>query len=206
MKSVIDCESVFERLTRAPFPSGGSHDDDTELHLQVCHDCRSLAEALRPAIGLFHESLEDDESLPKYNGRLLAVSANEFIGSGERNRFGALLVAGAAACALAWLGFLANFRGPVDRDISNHHSATPDANGVSLLLAMRLPNSCMKNDSLAAAENSHFRCCTECHRFQGTVPVTSAALRALHTACSACHRPQENSTAMCLRLTCVRTV
>src|SRR5687767_9932150 len=116
MKSVIDCDAVFEKLTRAPFPAGGSDNDETELHLQVCHDCRRLAEALRPAIGLFHESLANDESLPqyngpryngpRYNGRLLELPAYEFTDSQPKNRLGALLIAGLAACALAWLGFV----------------------------------------------------------------------------------------------------
>ncbi len=44
------CDDVFEVLTRAPFPTG-EHDTDMpiERHLTVCHSCRELAEALRPA-------------------------------------------------------------------------------------------------------------------------------------------------------------
>lgn len=196
MKTAIDCDAVFERLTRAPFPGGGNHDEDTELHLQACHDCRSLAEALRPAIGLFHESLADGESLPEYNGRLPETA--EF--GSKKSRCGALFGAGLAACALAWLGFVSSYRAPIERGPSPHVSAVPDASGFSLLVALRLPDSCQERVSLATAQDARFRCCTECHRFGGSGTATNAALRALNAACSACHRPPENSTAVYFRL------
>lgn len=73
------CDQVFERLTRGPFPGGpfadGSSSDPAEdarveRHLACCHDCRRLAEALRPAVELFHEALERTDDLPRYAGRL----------------------------------------------------------------------------------------------------------------------------------------
>lgn len=41
------------------------------MHLQCCHECRQLAEALRPAIGLVHESLDATarRDLPSFLGR-----------------------------------------------------------------------------------------------------------------------------------------
>lgn len=70
MKLLIHCDEVFDILTRGPFPSGHEHDDAVEHHLRCCHDCRQLAEALRPAVELFHECLSADEadSLPEYHG------------------------------------------------------------------------------------------------------------------------------------------
>jgi hypothetical protein len=41
-----------------------------ERHLACCHDCRRLAEALRPAVELFHEALERTDDLPRYAGGL----------------------------------------------------------------------------------------------------------------------------------------
>lgn len=69
----MNCDLVFEILTRGPFPSGEPTDASVELHLSRCHDCRRLAEALRPAVELFHETLayeEDGGSLPGYYGLL----------------------------------------------------------------------------------------------------------------------------------------
>lgn len=69
MNTLMTCDDVFDVLTRQPFPSGDASDADVELHLGVCHECRCLAEALRPAVGLIHESLrENDERLPAYRG------------------------------------------------------------------------------------------------------------------------------------------
>ena len=71
MKAVIHCDEVFDVLTRGPFPAGNANDQQVDDHLVACHDCRELAEALRPAIGLFHESMPDDETeLPMYRGAL----------------------------------------------------------------------------------------------------------------------------------------
>jgi hypothetical protein len=69
----MNCDLVFEILTRGPFPSGDPTDASVELHLSRCHDCRRLAEALRPAVELFHETLSAEEeagSLPGYYGAL----------------------------------------------------------------------------------------------------------------------------------------
>ncbi len=75
MNRLMNCDQVFEILTRAPFPSGEASDASVEHHLGSCHACRELAEALRPAVDLFHESIPADESLdlPGYMGRLFAA-------------------------------------------------------------------------------------------------------------------------------------
>lgn len=65
MHSTIDCEIVFDVLTRGPV----SLNDEPEVRDHLCHcsECRQLAEAFRPAIGLIHESL-DDQGLPCVQG------------------------------------------------------------------------------------------------------------------------------------------
>lgn len=77
MKLLIDCNEVFDILTRGPFPSGGAHDDAVEHHLRSCHDCRQLAEALRPAVQLFHECLSEQEAkaLPEYHGQVAPLGS-----------------------------------------------------------------------------------------------------------------------------------
>lgn len=73
MRVLLNCDQVFELLTRGPFPSGGPDDSAVERHLGCCADCRQLAEALRPAVALFHESLapEQAHNLPEYHGSAL---------------------------------------------------------------------------------------------------------------------------------------
>ncbi len=64
----MNCDQVFEILTRGPFPTGGACDHDVEEHLSQCVDCHRLAEALRPALELFQEAIGPEESrdLPGY--------------------------------------------------------------------------------------------------------------------------------------------
>jgi len=71
----MKCDQVFDVLTRGPFPTGADDDVDVERHLRACHECRQLAEALRPAVELLHESIEAGESdqLPGYHGSLVSA-------------------------------------------------------------------------------------------------------------------------------------
>ncbi len=64
----MNCDQVFDVLTRGPFPTGTACDTPVEAHLRVCPECRQLAEALRPALELFQESISPEESrdLPGY--------------------------------------------------------------------------------------------------------------------------------------------
>lgn len=73
----MNCDQVFDVLTRGPFPTGDASDADVELHLAGCHECRQLAEALRPAVALFHEAIAIDQvgDLPGYHGRLPCASS-----------------------------------------------------------------------------------------------------------------------------------
>lgn len=79
MKRQIDCDHVFDILTRGPFPNGDATDTGVEMHLIACHDCRRLAEALRPAIDLFHETVPatELEDLPGYHGVLCRLEQND---------------------------------------------------------------------------------------------------------------------------------
>lgn len=78
----MNCDQVFDILTRAAFPTGETTDDAVEAHLTACHDCRQLAEALRPAVSLFHECLPQEggeggtQVLPTYRGRLNAAASD----------------------------------------------------------------------------------------------------------------------------------
>jgi len=77
-KLLLNCDQVFDVLTRGPFPSGLPEDAAVERHLAACHECRQLAEALRPAVEILHEAVRSDESsrLPAYRG-VIARSARQ---------------------------------------------------------------------------------------------------------------------------------
>ncbi len=64
----MNCDQVFDILTRGPFPTGTPCDSGVEAHLAACPECHRLAEALRPALELFQEAIGGDESreLPGY--------------------------------------------------------------------------------------------------------------------------------------------
>lgn len=64
----MNCDQVFDILTRGPFPTGTPCDLGVESHLARCPECRRLAEALRPALELFQEAIAPEESrdLPGY--------------------------------------------------------------------------------------------------------------------------------------------
>lgn len=72
----ITCDEVFDVLTQGPFPTGdAANDAAVELHLTGCHECRQLAEGLRPAVEMLQEAMLDgDESLPAYRGSLPRIT------------------------------------------------------------------------------------------------------------------------------------
>ena len=73
----MDCDQVFMILTRGPFPTGESWDEEVEAHLETCTDCWRLAEALRPALDIFQEAVPPSEGrdLPGYWGDARPASA-----------------------------------------------------------------------------------------------------------------------------------
>jgi len=75
----MNCDRVFDILTRGPFPSGAPSDERVEMHLTNCPACRRLASALQPAIELFEEAITPDEGrdLPAYWGDLFIADQDE---------------------------------------------------------------------------------------------------------------------------------
>jgi hypothetical protein len=71
-KLLLNCDQVFDVLTRGPFPTGDVSDESVEHHLRACHECRQLAEALRPAVAVLHEAVSAEQALdlPEYQGSL----------------------------------------------------------------------------------------------------------------------------------------
>ncbi|HND56759.1 MAG TPA: hypothetical protein PLV92_30280, partial [Pirellulaceae bacterium] len=63
-------------LPRSPFAAWS--DDALERHLACCHECRRLAEALRPAVVALREA-RDAELLPAYDGALPGDERSRFL-------------------------------------------------------------------------------------------------------------------------------
>ncbi len=84
---MIQCDEVFEILTRGPFPTGAASDSLVEAHLEHCAECRRLAEALRPAMVAAPEAVAPEEGvdLPCYGG-VLAGRRLERPGTGQGQR------------------------------------------------------------------------------------------------------------------------
>jgi len=85
-KLLMNCDQVFEVLTRGPFPTGADSDDAVEHHLRCCHECRELAEALQPAVELMHEAIapEHASGLPEYSGVLASRQREVATAEAER--------------------------------------------------------------------------------------------------------------------------
>lgn len=94
----MNCDRVFDILTRGPFPSGAPSDERVERHLSNCPACRRLASALQPAIELFEEAITPDEGrdLPAYWGDLFVADQDEMGG-----RFGSSSWRGGTTTRLA---------------------------------------------------------------------------------------------------------
>ena len=86
----MNCNQVFNILTRGPFPSGDRTDAAVEIHLATCPDCRDFAEALRPALDVYQETVSPEEcgNLPGYWGDLAPVASERAIKTAQRSHAG----------------------------------------------------------------------------------------------------------------------
>lgn len=205
MKAVFTCDDVFDILTREPFPSGDAKDEFVESHLAVCHECRQLAEAFRPAVGLFHESLaaEFDNDLPMYRGRLRPIidsvpqvspvtpRMDERIASEQRVSWLRRSVAIATCLALAVsVIFIMLTTPPKSDDAVSAGVAVhlPQDRDYTLLAALEIPGSCRSLlDSADRASTTEYVCCTKCHHATSRVASTNLAIQRTSAACAACH-------------------
>ena len=207
MNSLMNCDHVFDILTRAPFPAGEATDTDVEHHLRACHECRQLAEALRPAVDLFHESIPSDESfdLPGYMGDLFSAADATVITSVAsspsitRRKIKSGMASsglGVAICLLVCCGLI--FSSGRDLVPSWHSPLVtsregvlrPNRTGLELLTSLQLPAICRDsfdaNHGAAPAGNNG--------------PESSSDLEFRTRCCTECHavanpqRPKLTST------------
>jgi len=172
---MMNCDRVFEVLTRGPFPTGDDSDVLVESHLSACHECRQLAEALRPAVALFHEAVAVTEGsdLPSYRGshapfeaEITPVSIDwrnpPKPATAKTNRWSNVFRF--ASAALIGAALLILFRGVIQsvqggRTISNHPNTAqfqPGPEGKATLASLKLPVSCQPLEENSADFSADF--------------------------------------------------
>jgi hypothetical protein len=223
MKVALNCDHVFDILTRGPFPTGADHDADVEVHLEACHDCRRLAEMLRPAVSLFHEALSGpQQGLPEFRGRIKVALADKQFGTvteapchdvpSSRTPYVLALV------PLVLLVVSATFVWKAEHPLRKLVWAStptaeplvfyPDATGGRLLAALGMPANCLpvrtdhgSRNLLPASPDSRaaYACCSECHTAALRQRPPKAAVPKVSAACKACHASSAADKAPCVR-------
>ncbi len=215
----MNCDLVFDVLTRGPFPTGESSDCAVERHLTCCHECRSLAEALRPAVELFHEAIEpeDGRDLPGYHGALAPLGSNSLVqtvaAAIDAENVCTARVRPVSVAKLAWWEVLA--QGPYRFvaaiacgallalgmwSVSSSDGAGLGGRNITTARFQPSPEGLIHLASLklpAACSppgeqtSSAQHCCNECHRPQsGSVRSDSRMILVAMSSCHACHAPQ----------------
>jgi hypothetical protein len=209
----LNCDQVFEVLTRGPFPTGDAIDAPVERHLGCCHECRALAEALRPAIELFHESIEPEESrdLPGYHGSVAtrncglaqlvaeAIDADSpMIGPQVTRRQPTIwdrvrsyrptqLEAFATAMVVGALFVLslASFGATGGGSPPQAATFVPHQDGLMHLAALELRPACFTWSPGEAT--SSLSCCTNCHSSANKQALSARSIAMITANCRACH-------------------
>lgn len=173
MKLLLSCDDVFDTLTHGPFPTGGAEDAALESHLCSCHECRQLAEALRPAVALLHEAIPSRATnLPRYEGTLparellvgepslaarvrsllddeqLALTPRQFATADAQRRWPGYTAVAALALALVALWFAAV---PAENQSPLPRASQASAPSLEQLAALHLPRICLTSAPAMAA-------------------------------------------------------
>jgi hypothetical protein len=210
----IDCDQVFDVLTRGPFPTGEAIDGPVERHLATCHECRALAEALRPAMELLHEAIDTDDSrdLPGYYGApSTAGGLAQLVAAAIEAEQTEVAVPRAKTRAASWWRdwlltsraetFVAAMAGgvllvlamvalqgvmPTREEQTAVASATaPTRDGLIRLASLNLREECFSWKPGQALAANH--CCTECHTAGGKLASPPRTVAVLAANCRACH-------------------
>jgi len=194
----LSCDSVFDTLTRGPYPNGEAN-EDVDRHLAACHDCRQLAEALRPATELFHEAMAKEvaATLPVFRAELPELKvAHDVIPRGGRSSLWLRMIV-CAACLL--IGCAAGFgirNESTSRDASHVIVGANPMPTMTFATLSRLPLSQECRQQFAGAElpgnaelKSDLACCTRCHKSPaaGGVHTEACWTTTIASSCLACH-------------------
>ncbi len=201
----MNCDIAFDLLTRGPFPTGDADTDAAlERHLAACHDCRRLAEAMRPAVDLWHEVLADDEAdaLPSYEGRLPVVAGEGAVVVRERPtvaretrpttpvRTRPTVLALAAVCiagVMIGAGLVSLQRGqPASGNGARPTAALQllDDSHADRLVALGTADDCRPTFTVAGTSRGVWQCCSHCHQPNAEPEARPVALA---KSCLVCH-------------------
>ncbi len=192
MKTALKCDEVFDLLTAGPLDEAESNQAaGVDEHLLECDSCRNLAEAMRPALHILHESLppEQLEGLPVYlSADDLAVrEIMRQVRSAptvrpERGRLTTTLLwlVASAACLL------------IGTWIYNSSVSVSSANEPSSLASMSLPPACTEPldaelDHEQTEIANKYECCTRCHNSSTKTLEDHTKLSSILLACQHCH-------------------
>jgi hypothetical protein len=201
----MNCDDVFDVLTRGPFPTGAESDRAVELHLAACPECRQLAEALRPAIALFEEAIGGAaaRALPGYWGELpaearqpsVAVATNTAPSSsaaasrvnssrvaGRSWRIAAALMIGlgvaGAVAGLGWRNNVASGEYLIAAACMTLPDQDESAPNADLSVHVR---------TVSTAEIARLQCCTDCHSAERKQSLSTPAVAQILLTCNLCH-------------------
>jgi|GEM_PF-3950005 len=196
MKTVLNCDDTFERLTAGPLDDTDDAKQAISEHLRECDSCRRIADALRPALHLVREALprtqrdglptflpEDDEQTLSIMQKVRVASRAETAASknfGFRNTVSLWWIAAVAASVLAisWFQTIA--------------VEAPAAQVAPSLAAMDLPPACFPKDGSldemqSATSELSFECCTQCHTSSSDLRIPKIGIQRVLLACQQCH-------------------
>jgi hypothetical protein len=222
MKATVTCDHVFDILTRGPFPSGADRDADVEAHLETCHDCRQLAEMLRPAVGVFHEAMSRQQQvgLPEFRGRVQTVlaghrstaSTDDSCRRDPRSKTPYLMALApllllAASATLLWNREDLPRAPAWTRNgvaVDTRLVFFPDLAGQRALAALGMPPDCIPavsvrdSPSLSIPATSYSQtahaCCSECHTAAVARRPPRSAVAKVSQACMVCHAGPSNAS------------
>lgn len=194
MKTLLNCDAVFESLTAGPIVHGSETAKSLEEHIADCEECRRLADAFRPATHLIHEAMswEQRANLPNYSpmdeftSRVMAqIEVLPKTKSAHTRRMGVgLCVVVTGLLFLLW-----------SQTTAEHSVPTHDPKVA--LESLQLPVACFDRpgqteDAVlhpsSAEGETVFLCCTSCHNSSlNSSPRISQNMSKLIAACTSCH-------------------
>lgn len=191
MNAPYSCDDVFDRLTRgAPTSCEGTLEDAKfERHLMICHECRSFAEAIGPAIEslqhAYREASSADSTLSSQVDRLVETRQPLRQENWMRSQVAWLALAAVVVVAALASGRSGNQSQTQPTLLASVSEPQLNPHGLTLIRNMRLNNDCEIRSLVSAGDR--LVCCTQCHSVSSDVkPVPVARLR---QACVACHEP-----------------
>lgn len=211
---MINCDQSFDLLTRGR-PPAEVDEFRLEQHLEHCPSCRRLADALRPAIDLFQESLHADDdyctpgmhdddafrrsvSVSPANSSQTAASARSQWTSRDVLPLAAAVVVGLFLGSGVWSGGDANpprLAAPLSLTAWQAHARDLPHD---LVMSLKLAEACLapsiaRSDSAArqaAADPTaslQLACCTLCHSISGEAATAEVSIARLANSCRVCH-------------------